>query len=177
MIDKSMRMRKIFITIFVLVAFARLEAEEVYTFNSIHIGSDGAIYNKTTKDPINGVVIISMSGEPIIELDVKEGKKYAEKHYYDTGELFMYIPFKNGKRDGISIEYYKDGVIAVRTVYKDGLKNGKREDYNEDRTLWSEVEYKNDIKDGIAREYKDGKVWIEKVYRNGKLVSSNYIDK
>lgn len=168
-------MKKQVITILLLFAF--VGAEEVYTFSNIHIGSDNIIYNRKTKSPVSGVVVISMPGEPIVELDVRNGKKYAEKHYYDTGELFMYTPFKDGKKDGIAIEYYKDGVIAVKINYENGLKNGKREDYNEDRTLWAEVEYKNDIKDGITREYKDGKIWIEKVYRNGKLVSSNYIDR
>ena len=50
---------------------------------------------------------------------------YADKTYYDTGELKKEVHYKNGKRHGISTIYYKTGKIKYTAEYVDGKRMNK----------------------------------------------------
>ncbi len=48
------------------------------------------------------------------------------KHWYETGELFYQLPYKNGKKHGELLAYWKNGGKRRRDTFKrDQLKEGK----------------------------------------------------
>ena len=48
------------------------------------------------------------------------------KHWYDTGELFYQLPYKNGKKHGNLLAYWKNGEQRRKDSFKrDRLKEGK----------------------------------------------------
>ncbi|SKB60692.1 TonB protein C-terminal [Salegentibacter salinarum] len=61
--------------------------------------------------------------------DLKEEKKVYQglhKHYYESGELFYQLPFKNGKKHGHLLAYWENGTKRRHDVFKkDELKEGK----------------------------------------------------
>ena len=50
---------------------------------------------------------------------------FAEKIYYDTGELKQEVHHKNGKRHGLSTLYYKTGKVKYTADYVDGKRINK----------------------------------------------------
>ena len=113
-----------------------------YTYNYENINNpDGYIYSKE-----------------LFVNDKKEGKAY---YYYDNNKVKMEVNYLNGKKNGRAFEYNKEYTII--TIFE----------YNKDRLINRErinrIDEEGD-KQGIWKEfYEDGKVNIEKGYKNNKL--------
>jgi len=70
-----------------------------------------------------------------------------KKVYYETGELWMETPYKNGKRNGIEKRYYISGKLLSETTWKDDQLHGIDVDYA-DGIIDSELFWKNDMLHG-----------------------------
>lgn len=61
--------------------------------------------------------------------NIKNGKPVYEglhKHWYETGELFYQLPYKNGKKHGNLLAYWKNGENRRQDTFKrDQLKEGQ----------------------------------------------------
>jgi uncharacterized protein len=113
------------------------------------------------------------------ENGIKSGKV---SYYYDSGELWKVIDFKNNKEEGKGTEYEKDGRIISLYVYKNGFvysyekinryneqqrKTGIWRDLYESGDLKEEGNYTNGLRNGVFKNYD----------RKGKLVGiQQYVD-
>ena len=92
------------------------------------------------------------------------------KQYDENGNLEIEVPYKNGKREGISKNYYENGNLWGETPYKNGVIEGVGKTYYESGKLMEETPYKNGKRDGISKDYyENGNLWGETPYKNGKI--------
>jgi antitoxin component YwqK of YwqJK toxin-antitoxin module len=77
------------------------------------------------------------------------------------------------RADGPSELYYENGQLWRKVTYKDGELNGLWEDYYENGQLWEKGTYKDGERDGIWEFYKrDGSLNNSRsgYYENGRKV-------
>ena len=91
------------------------------------------------------------------------------KYYYENGGLWMEIPYKKGKKEGLEKMYAETGTLAIETPYKGGKENGIEIHYDGNGNLWEEIPYKNGKEEGIAKwYYENGKLQKEISFKKGK---------
>ena len=66
------------------------------------------------------------------------------ERWYENGQLWHHITYKNNKMNGLFEVWYPNGQLKVRETYKDDLLNGLVESWYPDGTLTRRSIYKND---------------------------------
>jgi len=131
---------------------------------------------------------ITLSKELFVN-DLREGKSY---YYDDAGKLREIISFKNGKKNGISLQYGKDSLVIAYRLFvndvlvenerlnrrdKNNLKQGVWKEFYPDGRLKVEAYYRNDTLDGLYKEFSEKGVLVSSlVYRNGLIKEHNASD-
>lgn len=195
-------MKKVFrILLLLLVVFITAtgtERNEEY-FN-MEVREDKLLYKKEESKPYTGIVSVS-EGDKIIKKQVyNEGKLNSEKGYHENGTIkWESTGYKDGKLDGISRIYYDSGQLKMETNYKDGEKDGMEKGYQKNGKIIAELNYKKDclhgtskfydkngnleheqnykeyVLHGTEKIYENGKVILEREYKDGEIVSSKNI--
>ena len=92
--------------------------------------------------------------------------------YENGGKERMYIPYKNGYREGMMRYYDSEGRIRLEANYGHGLLNGVYKEYHENRTYSKRLVYKNGLLQGTQDLYDEkGKLLGRFKYRRGVLES------
>lgn len=102
----------------------------------------------------------------------KDDKPHGIQRYYNKeDELYDAIPYVNGLKNGI--EKYGTATSAnSETPWVNGKKEGVQKSYFlSDSLTWMEKPYHEDLLDGTQRMYYKGKLFHEKVWIKGRLVS------
>lgn len=96
--------------------------------------------------------------------------------YNDRGQINMLANYHNNKKHGLFVNY-KYGRPLDETHYKDGKLHGLyRAYFNNSEKVQKEVEYKIGVIDGMFKQYtEDGKLVLEYVYKDGKVVSGGMV--
>lgn len=118
-------------------------------FNACFFGTDAADDIKELLD----------ASKPNPEVEQRlEKKKYTgeKKYYYEDKKIKTIIRYKDGKRNGASVNFYKDGNKCVETEFKDGKKNGKLTWYFQNGKPYRVITYVNDKMQGSYTEYHHG---------------------
>lgn len=123
--------------------------DKVYTMEDL-VEKNSITYDKKTNEPVSGIF----------------------KGYYESGEVVIDIPYKDGKIDGLSKVYQLSGGLLLEISYNDGIRDGLEKKYHVSGFLLNERPYNNGTLDGIAKEYfESGEVNYEITFKNGKSVS------
>jgi antitoxin component YwqK of YwqJK toxin-antitoxin module len=149
-------------------------------------GKKSGYYLKYKRDNLKGLYIWSRE---LYAADKREGLAW---QYYPDGSVKLIIPYKNGKKDGLSKEFDEHGVIItlyeysddflvsrerINRIDKDGHKQGEWRDFYDDGTLKRELTYVNDQVHGYYREYNEKGVLVSiMLYDNGVLVEESVDD-
>ena len=80
-----------------------------------------------------------------IEFLNKSGEHYIERIYYENGNIYCEILYKNGLKHGLKKYYYENGNISYETPYKNGKKHGPERSYYLNGKIYFEIPYKNGI--------------------------------
>jgi hypothetical protein len=108
--------------IFLLTSFNIFAQREVDTYKLVYNEKTQLIHYDNEKKPFTGIA----------------------KIYYDNGEIYAKIPYKNGKLEGKGKEYYqKSGNLMREVPYRNGSVEGVVKIYYEDGTLSYIAPYKN----------------------------------
>jgi len=67
------------------------------------------------------------------------GQEEVKKKYWDNGKLKSEIPFKNGKKEGLTTLYYESGEKRSDVPFKNGKKEGPMTIYYESGEKKSEI--------------------------------------
>ncbi|WP_410780181.1 toxin-antitoxin system YwqK family antitoxin, partial [Helicobacter bilis] len=67
-----------------------------------------------------------------------------EKWYYENGNLWREIPYKNNKAEGIEKWYYENGKLMAEIPYLNNLFHGDTRFYTEDGKLLALFKGEND---------------------------------
>jgi len=103
--------------------------------------------------------------EPV---DMKECR-YIVRKYYDNGQKYWEIEYKDNKLHGKDIAWYKNGQKMWEKEYKDNKKQGKSISWYENGQKWWEVDYLNGQCHGKGlRWHKNGQKYWETDYLNGQ---------
>ena len=129
---------------------------------------EGLAYRKGTDVPFTG----KTTGKK--QWSFKDGKRDGPSiEYYDNGQLQLKANYKDWKQIGPYIEYHKNGQLWNKGTFKNDEMEGPWVSYLENGQLRSKGTYKNGYKDGPWVSYKkDGTVWEEYTgtYKNGLKV-------
>jgi antitoxin component YwqK of YwqJK toxin-antitoxin module len=94
--------------------------------------------------------------------------------YQLFGKREFEIPYKDGKKEGMSIGYHLNGKVEYEIPYKDGKQEGVEREYYEDGKIKREIPYKNGEKDGVEKYYaENGAVTGVFPYESGKRVGEH----
>ena len=147
---------------FAAVYWYNFIADDTYTGQIYHYNLDGSLARVISmrdgkkngmerKYVLNKNGIVTISEETQYLDDLVDGFK---KSYYENGMLYYTREYKQGVRDGESIEFDDKGNKISYCVYKRGKKHGREELYREDATLKSVHNYINGLKEGDQFYYK-----------------------
>ena len=91
---------------------------------------------------------------------------------YTNGQLEE-CTYKNGLPHGKCKNFYRNGKLMWEHTYVDGKLHGSHRGWDENGQLRLECNYVNEEKHGVERHWSDERLWMECMYVNGKLWSSN----
>jgi len=120
------------------------------------------------------------SGELKLKLPYKNGKIHGVAElYYITGELERLIPHEDGEIEGMVKTYYINGKFESKIPYKNGKENGVGKKYYKSGELLSESNLKDGKAEGLAISYyKTGRIEQETYFKNYKHIGTtkNYYE-
>ena len=91
-----------------------------------------------------------------------------QKIWYDNGQLYQELIFKDGKYDGLQKEWYKNGQLYQEITYKDEKKDGLNRKWFENGKLYQEITWKNGKYNDLCRTwYENEQLSQEIMYTNG----------
>jgi len=97
------------------------------------------------------------------------------RYFEDTGRIWMYENYKNGKKDGHSVEHYPDNKIKSYSEFKDGVMYGAAINYYENGNESSRMFYAAGVPEGKQADfYENGKIKAETEWLHGSSVKSVY---
>ena len=96
------------------------------------------------------------------------------KTYYESGALWLEIPYVDGYKHGIEKEYYESGVLACETPHVNGTIQGIARVYYMSGAICYETPHKNGYKYGIAKHYDKDNINIDCLilYKGNRKVST-----
>ncbi len=121
-------------------------------------GSLSRIYTLQKGTDIREGVSLSYhpNGKVAVEAPYKNGKLDGVfKSFYENGNPWQTIGYKNGIEEGISTDYYENGMKKSREVYKAGVLDGMSEQFNERGLVWRKIPYVNGRVHGVAKVYDE----------------------
>lgn len=143
---------------------------------------NGYSYRYSYKDEKNFDKLPVVRAKELYVNDMKEGRSF---YYRKDGSLEEMVTYKDGLRNGISMEYGKDTLVSAYRVYvndvlveservnrrdKNGWKQGVWREYDPDGRIRKEAYYRNDTLDGLYKEFNaKGALSLSLMYRNGKI--------
>ena len=96
------------------------------------------------------------NGNPEIVLMLnKSGECVKKIEYYDSGQVKMEGPMKNGKREGEWTAYFRDGRVQSHGYFKNGERTGAATVYYSNGNLLSEGFYKEGKHSGHWKWYDE----------------------
>ncbi|MBI9092729.1 MAG: hypothetical protein JEZ12_26230 [Desulfobacterium sp.] len=108
---------------------------------------------------------------------------YIECNYWQDGSLSHQMPYRNGKRNGVSLMTKSNAHnrLEQRVEYKNDKLHGTKTIWGLEKTghyykLW-EAHYTNGIKNSYHKWYPNGNLANKNTYRNGKPVENCYYPK
>ena len=111
-----------------------------------------------------------------ISPNLKDGKLNGiSRIYYDSGQLKMETNYKDGEKDGMEKGYQENGKIIAELNYKKDCLHGTSKFYDKNGNLEHEQNYKEYVLHGTEKIYENGKVILEREYKDGEIVSSKNI--
>jgi len=147
--------------------------KDYYVTGEIQSETEGALYIDTLDD--HKSIFIKNS-----ERYYKSGKKQSETKRDDQGKILSdqgwnedgtpryFIPYKDGKKNGVKKNYNIDGTLMSEIPYIDDSIDGTVYHYYHDKTVMSETHYSKGKEVGIAKTYYlDGPIKSERLYNNG----------
>lgn len=118
-----------------------------------------------------------LNGQDINFTDSLNRKQGAWYKYYPDSVLESFVEYKNDTLNGFFASYNPDGSLLSFGI----LENGKNEGLTvifSDGHLHRVSNYKNGLLDGkTVIFYPDGKIKIERIYVNDKIISSKRYEK
>ena len=135
--------------IFLLSSFNLFAQREVDTDKLVYNEKTQLIHYDNEKKPFTGIA----------------------KIYYDNGEIYAKIPYKNGKLEGKGKEYYqKSGNLMREVPYRNGSVEGVVKIYYDNGNLYAIQNIKNGNAEGeTISYYKNGNINIKANFVNNKL--------
>ncbi len=160
-------MRKtLFISISFFAAQFNLFAQIVSNVEVVKPQNIYSIFNDTSNSSIHNfsgtdTIDCEYRGESILVLiQYINGKRAKVTGYYDNGEKYREICYKDQEKDGYSIIYYKSGTIEWLSYYKNGKKIAPTFEFYESGSLKSHLDYKSSFSRGW---YENGKLEGESI--------------
>ena len=96
------------------------------------------------------------NGKVAVEAPYKNGKLDGVfRSYYENGNPWQTIGYRDGIEHGISTDYYENGMKRLREVYKDGVLDGTSEQFSERGLVWRSIPYVNGQIHGVAKVYDE----------------------
>ncbi len=96
------------------------------------------------------------NGNPEIVLMLnKSGECVKKIEYYDSGQVKMEGPMKNGKREGEWTAYFRDGRVQSHGYFKNGERTGAATVYYSNGNMLSEGFYKEGKHSGHWKWYDE----------------------
>lgn len=96
------------------------------------------------------------NGKVAVEAPYKNGKLDGVfRSYYENGNPWQTIGYREGVEHGISTDYYENGMKKLREVYKDGVLDGMSEQYSERGLVWRAIPYVDGHIHGVAKVYDE----------------------
>lgn len=96
------------------------------------------------------------NGNPEIVLMLnKSGECVKKIEYYDSGQVKMEGPIKNGKREGEWTAYFRDGRVQSHGFFKNGERTGAATVYYSNGNLLSEGFYREGKHSGHWKWYDE----------------------
>lgn len=121
-------------------------------------GSLSRIYTLQKGTDIREGVSLSYhpNGKVAVEAPYKNGKLDGVfKSFYENGNPWQTIGYRDGIEDGISTDYYENGMKKTCEVYKAGVLDGMSEQFNERGLVWRKIPYVNGQVHGVAKVYDE----------------------
>ena len=87
----------------------------------------------------------------------------------------METNYKDGEKDGMEKGYQENGKIIAELNYKKDCLHGTSKFYDKNGNLEHEQNYKEYVLHGTEKIYENGKVILEREYKDGEIVSSKNI--
>ena len=126
-------MKKLLLIGLPLLLIVGCSKTEPINYETTLIERDGVYYTKDTNKPYSGPVFsLDDKGRNKIESNLEDGKliSYKEFQWYENGQKYIEIPYKNGKVDGLATKWYENGQKMTEGTFKDGelisKKNGTK---------------------------------------------------
>lgn len=155
------------------------------------MGRRNGYYYEYVTDRSRPEFIGTIKSKELYVNDIKEGRSF---YFYNNGQIWEIVSYKNDKKSGESVEYDEDGRIITLKQYNKGslVERRKINRYNEKNQkdgVWlefyegtkveKEVNYKDGLFHGYYKEYNEnGILTLTLLYDNGILVKNeNNVDK
>ena len=146
---------------------------------------DGIVYDT----PIDGIFQVHWpAGNLRYEWEYKDGKRAdgESKGWHPSGNLKQIRNWKDGKEDGLHTEWFDSGQMKIEETYKNGYPDGLYTKWYENGQKKMEERYHRkpdwaaeipSVNDGLWINWtEDGKLSSERIYKDGKLISTKTRD-
>lgn len=133
---------------------------------------DSMMYEVNSDSPFSGLGVEKSPNEQYRKkISFRNGKKDGESiEYYQNGQIKTRIEYTNGVEDGISEFYFENGQLEKKAEYKDGELNGVYEKYYENGNPMAKAQYQMGTQNGEYIEYfSNGQIAESTMYVNGKI--------
>lgn len=99
--------------------------------------------------------------------------------YHETGDTLECGTWQKDHWIGIYRSYYPNGKLKYEFLFdKNGKRTGQQKYYYENGNLLLVGNFKKGFEDGVFKEYEnDGSAKSEVIYKNGKIISSQLIER
>ena len=95
-------------------------------------------------------------GKPeIVRVYDREHRWIREIHYYESGQVSMEGPVKDGQREGEWVSYFYDGKVQSSGFFERGVRTGPAKVYHENGNLFMEGDYRDGHQTGLWKYYDE----------------------
>lgn len=169
-----MSCRVLYLLFFLLLSVQDLCAKEKYYTRKDIWCTKGECVLRGTTQPFSGEVRYFFSDDKIFRvINYKNGKKNGKSiEYYKGGGIKSMELYNKGELNGVAREFYENGNYKKEVYYKEGKKDGQYKEFYENGKPKVIKTYDNDLEDGrVKMFYENGKLYIDLRYDEGNLVN------
>ena len=155
---------------------------ETEDLKDLIVRKDGLTYKKYARVPFTGAVnrsdgskttdgaIFSDTFGLDIQMHYEKGARTVVEWFYDNGQIYQIIRYKNGEPHGLQEKFHENGQLKDRTNYKKGKAEGLSKVFHKDGHLESTGDFKNDELHGLQEWfYANGQLEERAWYKNGLI--------